>query len=169
MSPTQLMFGRPCRTFLPTARSALASTPSASVRKAMSKAKERQVTYYNRDTRNLRPLGGNSRVFDAAGQNCRMHCFIQHGQCTLLQPIFNILSETSSLLLSGRMKSVCVGGGGQITLLPLTLQKWGGHAPPPVPTSMPYGHNIGKCLLPEHANTHEDFYNSPFLHTAFIC
>ena len=56
VSPAQLMFGRPCRTFLPTARSTLASQMSVPVREAMSKGKQRQAAYYNRGTRKLRPL-----------------------------------------------------------------------------------------------------------------
>ena len=52
--------------------------------------------------------GVNFRGFDANGQNYREHCFIYHhlySQSPSSNRFFNILSETSSLLLSGRMKS----------------------------------------------------------------
>ena len=56
VSPAQLMFGRPCRTFLPTARSTLAPAPPVPVHQARVKAQQTQADYFNRGTRPLRAL-----------------------------------------------------------------------------------------------------------------
>ena len=56
VSPAQLMFGRPCRTFLPTARSVLSPAPPVPVYDALVKAQQTQAEYFNRGTRSLRPL-----------------------------------------------------------------------------------------------------------------
>ena len=56
VSPAQLMFGRQCRTFLPTARSTLSLTPPIPVKETMVNARAKQTGYFNRGTRSLRPL-----------------------------------------------------------------------------------------------------------------
>ena len=47
VSPAQLMFGRPCRTFLPTARSVLSPAPPVPVHDALVKAQQTQAEYFN--------------------------------------------------------------------------------------------------------------------------
>ena len=64
VSPAQLMFGRPCRTFLPVTRSTLTPEIPSQVRVSMENAKRRQAGYYNRGTRSLAPL--------VSGQTIRM-------------------------------------------------------------------------------------------------
>ena len=56
VSPSQIMFGRPSRTFLPQVRSTLTPSSSASVSRALQSQKATQARYYNRGTRPLRPL-----------------------------------------------------------------------------------------------------------------
>ena len=56
ISPAQCMFGRPCRTFLPTARSTLSPNSPNPVREAITHARARQAAYFDRGTRSLRTL-----------------------------------------------------------------------------------------------------------------
>ena len=56
LSPAQKMFGRACRTFLPTPRSNLLPTYPTSVARDLAKQKSRQAKYYNRRTQPLAPL-----------------------------------------------------------------------------------------------------------------
>ena len=64
MSPAQKMFGRACRTFLPTQRTNLNPTYPTPSPRAVTDSKLRQARYYNRRTRSLAPL--------AVGQSIRM-------------------------------------------------------------------------------------------------
>ena len=56
VSPAQLMFGRQCRTFLPTARSNLSPRAPVDVRQHLVSAKARQAQQFNRGAKPLRPL-----------------------------------------------------------------------------------------------------------------
>ena len=64
VSPSQIMFGRPSRTFLPRVRSTLTPSSPESVQSALQSRKAKQARLYNRGTRSLRPL--------VSGQSIRM-------------------------------------------------------------------------------------------------
>ena len=64
VSPSQIMFGRPSRTFLPRVRSTLTPSSPKSVQSALQSRKAKQARLYNRGTRSLRPL--------VSGQSIRM-------------------------------------------------------------------------------------------------
>ena len=56
VSPAQRLFGRACRTFLPTSRDALLPAHPSNVPELLAKQKQRQAWYYNRKARPLPPL-----------------------------------------------------------------------------------------------------------------
>ena len=64
VSPAQRLFGRACRTLLPSLRSSLLPRHPTSVPEAIARQKARQASYYDRRTRSLPPL--------ALGQTIRM-------------------------------------------------------------------------------------------------
>ena len=64
VSPSQIMFGRPSRTFLPQVRSTLTSGGSLDVPDALQRRKVKQARHYNLGTQSLSPL--------VSGQSVRM-------------------------------------------------------------------------------------------------
>ena len=64
VSPAQKLFGRACRTFLPTLRSTLLPLYPSAVPEILARQKDRQASYYDRNARPLPPL--------ALGQSIRM-------------------------------------------------------------------------------------------------